>query len=312
MGISERIELRHFRAFLAVAEELNFRVAAERLHLTQPPLTRTIRQLEDILGAPLFRRNTRSCELTDFGARILPPVRKILSLVKEELLLLREQGQPSVLRVGVCFAIHAVKLPIMREVIRQATSIPVDLDLRMSHDLVQAMIRGSLDVAVVLAPLDVQDLHSLPVARAEMMVALPSKHPLATQRVISPKDLNAFRRILLPSRRENPAMFTHITSALARCGVSAPQYVHARDAFEGLGQIAAGAACSLLCETLKGHTGDDVVLRPIRKLDRIVAEFHLLVAPTVPVGTVGSVHRAMYHFLSQTFALRMEYASPPP
>jgi len=75
MGISSGIELRHLRAFVAVAEELSFRAAAERLHLSQPPLSRTIAQFESLLGRTLFVRSRQGVALSASGSVLLPRAR---------------------------------------------------------------------------------------------------------------------------------------------------------------------------------------------------------------------------------------------
>ena len=71
------MELRHFEAFVAVAEELHFSKAAERLHIAQPPLSQRIRQMEKQLGVDLFVRSTRSVVLTPAGEALLGPARKV-------------------------------------------------------------------------------------------------------------------------------------------------------------------------------------------------------------------------------------------
>jgi DNA-binding transcriptional LysR family regulator len=276
VGISEQIELRHLRAFVAVAEELNFRAAAERMHLTQPPLSRTIGQLEGILGVRLFRRNTRGCELTDSGVQLLPCARRVMSVIQDELPLLRHGRRSAVLRLGVCFALDAVKLPGLRETIQHRTGLSVDFEMRRSHELARMLAQGELDLAIVLLPIEADLFRSARLATAEMMAALPASHALARQRAIAVSSLSAFDRFIFVSRKENAPLFNYFHGELTKRGLRAPRYVQSREAFEGFAQVAAGVACSLLCETLQGFTGKDVVLRRLRKQDRITVDFGLI------------------------------------
>lgn len=293
MGISERIELRHLRAFLAVAEELNFRAAAERMHLTQPPLTRTISQLEGILGVRLFHRSTRTCELTEAGAQLLPCARKVMTVLRDELPTLGKVRRKSVVRLGVCFAIAAVKLPRLRTLVETRLGVRVDLELRRSHELARMLLHDELDAAVVLLPAECPGVRMEALARAQMMAALPAAHPLAERAEIAVRDLAAFSRFLFLSRRENPLLFDYLNGELARRGLQGPRYVQSREAFEGLAQIAAGVGCSLLCETLLGFTGKDVVLCPLRSQDAITVDIGLL-------GNGGVGEHGMFEGIAQS------------
>lgn len=311
MGIGERIELRHLRAFLAVAEELNFRAAAERMHLTQPPLTRTIGQLEDILGKRLFHRGTRRCELTDSGLQLLPAARKVMAVLQEELPRIADAPQTSAMRVGVCFALDAVRLPSLRRIIQDRLNISIDFEVRMSHELVRLVANEELDLALVLMPVDATGIHSAALATAQMMAALPATHPLASEKELAVRDLSSFDRFILMSRRENTPLFDHLHGELMKRGLRGPRYVQCREVFEGLAQISAGIACSLVSETLQGFTGKNVVLRPLRKSERIAVDIGL-------IAPLSSSHRNRFEvvlplvqeFLREDFGL-VAAGSPP-
>src|ERR1700733_5372499 len=109
------IELRHLRYFVAVAEELHFGRAAQRLHLAQPPLSQQIRKLEDILGHALFTRTSRAVRLTAAGETLLERARRTLQNVQEDLDEARSVGRGEVgsLRVGFIGSAMLTPLPAM-------------------------------------------------------------------------------------------------------------------------------------------------------------------------------------------------------
>src|SRR5258706_7864457 len=106
------MELRHIKYFLAVAEELHFRKAAEALHISQPPLSQQIRQLEEELKIALFVRNKRGVSLTPAGKRLLPHARRILAAVDAAILVTR-QGAPNLVKIGFVSSAAMLLSPVM-------------------------------------------------------------------------------------------------------------------------------------------------------------------------------------------------------
>ncbi|TFZ00101.1 LysR family transcriptional regulator [Ramlibacter humi] len=300
----DTVELRHLRTFIAVAEELNFHSAAARLHVTQAPVTRTIRQLEEILGTRLLDRSTRKCELTPAGEKLLQTAQRFMRRLSADLGQIGVASPPSVLRLGVCFALDAVRLPELRENLRRRCGVRVHLELRGSHELARMLAFGELDAAIVLLPVAGEGLKVTRVAKAEMMAALPASHELARQRLVAVSDLNAFDRFILPGRRDNPAMFGYLQQALERRGLQSGRYARSREAFEGLAHIAAGFACSLLAETLQGTTGKQVVLRLLRKEDRITVDIGVAAAAAAEEQTVAETASCVRDFLVASFGVQ--------
>lgn len=145
------IELRHLRYFVAVAEELNFRRAAERIHIDQTPLSRTIRDLEDRLGAQLFVRTQRNLHLTPAGLRLLEEARKLFIRVDRTYRAVRETDARfrAPLRIGVADGIAQPKLSQCLVSWRKvAPGTPLELTEMRALEMAEALQREELDAGL--------------------------------------------------------------------------------------------------------------------------------------------------------------------
>jgi len=282
MGISERLELRHLRCFVAVAEELNFRRAAERLHLSQPPLSRTIAQFEDVLGAPLLDRSRRHCALTPLGERVLVQARGLLERLESAARQWSEGAHaaartPRQLRLGLFFAMNPERFPLLeRGLAERLGPTQIELQVARTHELIPQLRRGSLDAAIVMLPADLHELKATAVVCTEMFALLPASHALARQRVVAVADLAQLPRFLFMSRQENPPLYRHLDAALRQRGLAKPRYVVGRDTFSALADVAAGKACAVVCRTMAGAARRDIVFRRLRRADRLPIELALV------------------------------------
>lgn len=178
------IELRHLRQFVAVAEELHFGRAAARLHMTQPPLTMAIRQLEGLLGTELFVRTRRSVALSPAGDALLPQARRVLSQVDELGPTVRAAAQGIVgrLRLGFVSTIGYGALPGWLRGFRE--QVPgVELALREATLDVQlaAFAAGEIDAGFVLHARGerLPGFEQVVVVDEPLVLALPADHPMA-------------------------------------------------------------------------------------------------------------------------------------
>ena len=186
------ITLDQVRCFIAVAEELHFGRAAERLSMTQPPLSRQIQKLEKSVGAQLLERDNRRVSLTGAGAAFLDEAYRLLNLVEGAGDLARrvDAGAAGVVRLGFT-AVSAISIlgPLLRRLTAALPDVEVLLSERVTLAQVDGIRRGELDVGLARPPFDTALLSSKVVLREPLMAVVPVDHPLASlSRALTPQD----------------------------------------------------------------------------------------------------------------------------
>lgn len=186
------ITLDQVRCFIAVAEELHFGRAAERLSMTQPPLSRQIQKLEKTVGAQLLERDNRRVELTGAGSAFLDEAYRLLNLVEGAGDLARrvDAGAAGVVRLGFT-AVSAISIlgPLLRRLTAALPDVEVLLSERVTLAQVDGIRRGELDIGLARPPFDTSLLSSKVVLREALMAVVPSDHPLASvKRALTPQD----------------------------------------------------------------------------------------------------------------------------
>jgi DNA-binding transcriptional LysR family regulator len=174
--------LARLSCFIAVAEELHFGRAAERLHMTQPPLSRQIQQLEAELGVQLIDRTTRSVTLTPAGVAFLPDARRILQLAESASLTVKRvpAGDLGTVVVGFTAAsAHAVLPRLLERTREHLPDVKLELREMVSSVQVEALMTGELDLGMARPPLNRPGLVSRPLLHEQLIAALPLEHPLA-------------------------------------------------------------------------------------------------------------------------------------
>ena len=188
------MELRHLRYFRAVAEELHFGRAAERLHIAQPPLSQQIRQLENELGFPLLIRTTRTVELTPAGQAYLERTVAILDAVDHAGTHARRiaEGTQGRLAIGCVGSATYSLLPRFVRALRE--ELPdVDVSVRgemLAPAQIAALLAGDIDLALLRPPITAPEVTVTPVRRDRLLVALPDSHTRAHQQHVALADLH--------------------------------------------------------------------------------------------------------------------------
>ncbi len=186
--------LARLSCFVAVAEELHFGRAAERLHMTQPPLSRQVQQLESELGVQLIDRTTRTVTLTPAGAGFLPDARRILALAEAAATTVGRLSTGALGTVVVGFTATSAAAVLPRLLERTRERLPdVALDLREMDTAAQidGVLTGALDLGMVRPPVRRPGLTSRPLLGEQLVAALPARHPLADPaHRLTPADLD--------------------------------------------------------------------------------------------------------------------------
>jgi DNA-binding transcriptional LysR family regulator len=184
--MNDQLEFRHLRYFVAVAQELHFGRAAQKLHIAQPPLSQQIRRLEEIVGCILFQRTSRSVRLTPAGEALLQSAQRTLTRVGEDLDSVRSiaRGEVGSLSVGFVSSAMFSQLPHALSTYRKRYP-KVCLSLHEFHtkQLIEAIRKGEIHVGLVRDPDPMPDLHSETVLKEPLIAIFPKGHPLAQYKI---------------------------------------------------------------------------------------------------------------------------------
>ena len=274
--MTDRLDSRALRQFLAVAETLSFRQAAEVLHMSQPPLSRAIRQMEARLGAPLFERNTQRVVLTAAGQRLLPYARRILQLLAQAQDAVAAQQLPARLRIGVTSAVEAQWFQRVAQAMEAQGVEPV-VSSDTSPRLVRLLARGRLDAAFIALPTHAPGLEVDVLERQPLLAVLPASHRLARRRTVSLDDLAAdplywFRRA------RQPAFFDHCRAVFERHGYAPALLEEPEDHHVLLAAVARGRGVALLPASFAAIRREGVRYKPLRE----GAELHVGIGLATP------------------------------
>ena len=266
------MDLRQLRYFTVLAEELHFRRAAERLHITQAPLSVAIQQLEREVGGQLFHRNRRRVALTELGLVLLEHGEAILARVDQGLAHVREiaQGHAGRLRIG--FTPASSLLPVFQRAIGifSRRYPEVELSLREFSSLGQltAISKREIDVGVIrshalVAPADIATVMLL---RDPLVVAMHRGHPLSRRTSVGLADLRGLSLVFYPAG-SGVGIYEHFIGACERAGF-APSIAHeALEASTVVGLAACGLGVAVVPAELQCLRLANIVFRPIDDVD---------------------------------------------
>src|SRR5271168_328445 len=260
------MELRHLRYFVAVAEAGSLTVAAEqRLHTSQPSLSRQIRDLESELGVQLLARRARGIELTPAGRTFLDHARLVLSQVDAASEAARRVAHPS----KPCFAIgfltgHELRwMPEALRILRdELPNIDVMVSSQYSPQLADGLSKGKIDVAFLRRERGMPELAYRVLVKESLMVVLPSDHRLAALKSIGPKDLEG--EIFVTVSNTAPVLRAVIEKYFKRSGISVTPAHEADHLAMGMSLIASTGGVGLLPAYAQNFLPSSVTSRPLK------------------------------------------------
>ncbi|UDC28689.1 HTH-type transcriptional regulator CatM [Klebsiella variicola subsp. tropica] len=274
------LDIRLLRAFAVVAEENNISRAAQRLFISQPPLSRHMRQLEAQLGVTLFQRHSKGLILTDAGREVLEIIRPMLALQARTLAALSELSaqSPQPLRLGLTTAFEQGIFAAVESALSKHTRT-LHITRHASPALAQQVRKGKLDAALVALPLNTEGLHLHPLPYHEPLIAaLPASWPEAASPALALRALN-HRPLFWFKRERNPDFFDYTRRIFDRAGYS-PAYVEEPAEHDVLlARIARGEGMILLPASFSAIQRQGVVFCPVAEGDSMPLSLGVVYAP---------------------------------
>ncbi|MFP5368388.1 MAG: LysR family transcriptional regulator, partial [Actinomycetes bacterium] len=274
------VELRQLRYFLVVADELHFGRAAERLHLTQPPLTVAVRRLERELGVQLFDRTTRRVTLTPAGKSFKDRIQVAIADLDDAAGDAADvaAGRSGKIRVGFVSSASYTTIPEAIRAFREhRPRIALELNPLTSGEQIEQLLDGNLDLGLIRDPGDVPGLRFELLSTEDLVLVLPDAHRLAAAEELQPQDLEGEPMVLFPYRLMPGfvARVLRLFEPLAAPPLVVQQAIHQETV---LGLVAAGLGLSILPESVQrfqmpGVTTRRFAARPQTEL-HVARAFH--------------------------------------
>lgn len=218
------MDFRHIKAFLAVADALSVTKAAERLHISQPPLSRHIHQLEQELGLTLFVRHRHGVTLTDQGRRLLEKARALDAAGTDFCEAARQMasGEQSLIRIGIGWGLWDVVNRLRVEFSKQRPDVTFEVrDVYCSDDIHDQLRNSAVDVVFARPPFDDGVVDAVTIFHERIQAVIADDSPLASRSEVRLRDL-ADVPLLLWDRHMSPALYDRVLELYARHGITAP------------------------------------------------------------------------------------------
>ena len=285
------LSLRRLRYFVAVAEELHFGRAAERLQMAQPPLSKQIRVLEHELGLELFERSTRRVSLTTAGEILFDEARHVLAAAHgaERVMRAYRSGEGGVLRLGFVDSSAYVVMPrLLREYRERWPQVRYELRSLSSDQQIEALTHGEIDLGIGRTAGDGHAVEATRVLVEPLFIAVGAGHRLESRPSVRLDEL-AGEAFLGFDHRISPSLHAELVVLFGRAGLGYEPFMEAAEYTTIVGLVAAGAGIAVVPASVRGFQPEGVSYLPI---DDRTAEVSLLLL-TRPSEHLPLVQRAL-------------------
>jgi len=290
--------------FIAVAEELHFHRAAERLNMSQPPLTSAIQKLEEDLGVALIERGNRVVRLTPAGEKFVSEARKTLRQAEKTLVSTVDvaEGRTGLLRLGYVGSALYGRLPdIIREF--RASHPNVRLELREATTAAQiaALRDGTLDIGVLIPPLEkADDIEQINFDSDRLCIAIPKDHPFSNRSDLTLADLAGESFILWPMP-EGKSFHLQVIRLCAKAGFVPMITQEAHGMHAVLSLVSVGGGVSVVPQSMSGFRGDRISYHPLSgaetEFDLVIGYRHLSPSAHAFVLSAANKEQGLSHSL---------------
>jgi DNA-binding transcriptional LysR family regulator len=259
------MELRHLRYAVAIADTLHFGQAAERLRISQPPLSQQIKQLEDELGVKLFHRTNRQVRLTEAGKMFIEEARLILAQAEHagRVAARVDAGERGQLIIGVAGPADAqIFVDALRLFGKRHPEVRVVARNMSTADQIQAIREKRLHAGFVVPPVDDPELAVETILRRPIAIALPSNHRLANRAKVPLQELAGESHVMF-ARALSPAFFDAIASACRTAGFNLKVVHEVDNLYTACALVAAGLGVCFVPSGIQEPKSRQIVLRPL-------------------------------------------------
>lgn len=259
------MELRHLRYFICVAEEKNIGRAAQRLYISQPPLTRQIQQLEDQLGVQLFNRTNRGVELTDAGRVLYDDARSILGMTERAIERSNKAALGQLGRVDVAIFGSGIfgAIPKLVHAFRQAhPEVSIFLHNMVKDEQVDALRHGRITLAFNRLMRPIEGLVSETLLTEPLYVAMPVDSSLAKKKSVSMQELENIPLVLYPTGAR-PSFIDQVQDMCRACNFSPLVAQEVEDVVHAVALVATGFSATLVPHSATSLALPGIMYKPL-------------------------------------------------
>jgi DNA-binding transcriptional LysR family regulator len=266
---SRTVELRHLRYFICVAEEKNIGRAALRLHISQPPLTRQIQQLEEQIGVQLFKRTNRGVELTDAGRVLYDDARNIMGMTERAVERSSKAAQGLLGRVDVAIFGSGIfgAIPRLMRAFREAhPEVSIFLHNMVKDEQIDALRHGRITLAFNRLMRPVDGLVSETLLTEQLYVAIPTDSPLVGRTAVSMSELEHVPLVLFPTGAR-PSFIDRVHDMCRACHFTPVVAQEVGDVVHAVALVATGFGVTLVPQSATAMALPGITYRPLHHPD---------------------------------------------